>query len=152
MTNRALHPQESTSVLMVLQAALAMLGAARPGPPLRPPVTLTVDEAYGCLRRGLSAGQQDDLHKKYEGRREGRTTKARIGETRDLALRQALRRIRATRQRPLPTEHGHARLCLGYVQVIRGYQSDSSSKRPTSSFLCASPLSPAPHCEEREDF
>jgi len=55
---------------------------------------------------------------------------ARTGETRDLALRQGSARIREARQRLLPTKHGHARHCLSSRRAIRGYQSDSSSKRP----------------------
>ena len=44
---------------------------------------------------------------------------------RDLIMRQARptpRRTRDVRQRPLPTKHGHARLCSGHAGVIRGYQ------------------------------
>ena len=44
-------------------------------------------------------------------------------------------RIRAERERILPTEYGHAALPLG---VTCGYQSDSSSKRPLSSVIFAS--------------
>ena len=44
-------------------------------------------------------------------------------------------RIRVERQRIIPTEHGHAALPLG---VTCGYQSDSSSKRPSSSVIFAS--------------
>ena len=51
--------------------------------------------------------------------------------TRGLAMRQenAFFRTRASRERPLPTENGHAAL----PPVTRVYQSDSSSKSPVSS-------------------
>jgi len=59
-----------------------------------------------------------------------------IRRMRDLAMRQGPSpRIRDARQRRLPTKHGHAGLCSGFARVIRGYKSDSSSKRPVSSFL-----------------
>ena len=45
---------------------------------------------------------------------------------------------RDLRQRYLPTKHGHAWLCSITNRVIREYQSDSSSKRPPSSFLLGS--------------
>jgi hypothetical protein len=49
---------------------------------------------------------------------------------RDLAMRQGFSRTRATRQRALSTEYGHAALRPG---VTREYQIDSSSKRPVPS-------------------
>jgi len=56
---------------------------------------------------------------------------------RDTGLRQASNAcwIRVFRLRHLPTKNGHAVLCSSLARVIRGYQSDSLSKRPASSFL-----------------
>ena len=54
--------------------------------------------------------------------------------TRDRAVRQGRipSRTRDVRQRPLPTEHGHAARHRA-TGATRGYQSDSSSKRPIQS-------------------
>jgi len=56
---------------------------------------------------------------------------------RELIMRQGsyASRIRDFRQRSLPTKNRHAVLCSSIARVIRVYQSDSSSKRPDSSFL-----------------
>jgi hypothetical protein len=66
----------------------------------------------------------------------GRMKTGTIWSIRDLAVRQGSLApcTRDSRQRSLPTKHGHAVLCSSF-RVIREYQSDSSSKRPASSFL-----------------
>jgi hypothetical protein len=57
-----------------------------------------------------------------------------IRRTRAVAMRQRAALIRDSRQRHLPTEHGHVAL-RRLVGATREYQSDSSSKRPVSSVV-----------------
>ena len=60
-----------------------------------------------------------------------------VKRIRGLAMRQESPALwtRASRQRSLPTKHGHAGSARLHRRVIRVYQSDSSSKRPASSAL-----------------
>ena len=129
------HPHAGLDVLARVKGALA---DARRYAPLTRAARVETSTPWvmgdACLRRGLRAKAARGVERLDEDRHER--------STRELPMRQRLRLIRASRQRTLPTVHGHAAL----PSATRGYQSDSSSKRPTSSILSTPRATGPPSC------